>query len=354
MMTDRNYWMHRISHWAPLSHPLLEDHNLLSIGFSDFAAHPDYTYDPTKFDRHYEKAFGSLSRARHYLYRFMYEMKPGNRVVVPSWGEFHVYDIADDQVLTVADFSESDLSEWKTWDERYIIKSDKHENRYIKLQDDTEGRVIDLGFFRKVVPVARGISRAKYADSALTSRMKYRGTNIDMTGNMDSIEKSIEGFKAERPINLSNLVLEDAVDSTLKIMKDNMNPEKLEVLVVQYFQKLGAKAGIPAKNDPNQKGIADADIIATFEPIKAMVCVQAKFYTGKTDNWAIEQIEAYAEMRKKDTEDDGYSKLYWVISTGDEFTESGIEKAREAGIQLIDGREFTKMLLQAGLDGIDV
>ena len=34
---ERNYWIHRISHIAEISYPLL-DNNYLSYGFSDFAS----------------------------------------------------------------------------------------------------------------------------------------------------------------------------------------------------------------------------------------------------------------------------------------------------------------------------
>lgn len=37
MSNKRNYWLHRISHCGYLSHPLLEPHGLLSIGFSDLS-----------------------------------------------------------------------------------------------------------------------------------------------------------------------------------------------------------------------------------------------------------------------------------------------------------------------------
>ena len=42
--------------------------------------------------------------------------------------------------------------------------------------------------------------------------------------------------------------------------------------------------------------------------------------------------------------------INWVVSFAEEFTESAVPQAQENGIVLINGRDFCKMLIAAGLD----
>ena len=81
------------------------------------------------------------------------------------------------------------------------------------------------------------------------------------------------------------------------------------------------------------------------------ISVQAKKHWGQTGDWAVQQITDYAENRKKsDNADTNWSYINWVVSFAEEFTESAVLKAQENGIVLINGRDFCKMLIAAGLD----
>ncbi len=53
--------------------------------------------------------------------------------------------------------------------------------------------------------------------------------------------------------------------------------------------------------------VRGGDVIATFEKIKTIIFVQAKFHKGKTSSWAIEQISDF--MTSRAAMDDGYSKI---------------------------------------------
>ena len=50
--------------------------------------------------------------------------------------------------------------------------------------------------------------------------------------------------------------------------------------------------------------------------------------------------------------DDGYTKVYWVVSSSEVFTSECVNLARETNIQLIDGKNFASMLLDAGFFGV--
>jgi hypothetical protein len=51
--------------------------------------------------------------------------------------------------------------------------------------------------------------------------------------------------------------------------------------------------------------------------------------------------------------DDGYSKIYWVISSADNFSKESYDFAKEAKVQLVDGKQFATMLLEAGILNLD-
>lgn len=89
------YYLHRISHHMEWSHPLLDDKSLLSIGWAGLGAKPDFVrqhqHDWSKVSNTIEGEWGKF-RSRFGLQRFL-EMEHGDRVVVPTWGAFHVYPI---------------------------------------------------------------------------------------------------------------------------------------------------------------------------------------------------------------------------------------------------------------------
>ena len=337
---SKSFWLHRISYHAEVAYPLLKK-NLLSIGFSDFSENNflnECTNNWENFEKYFDKKWNSRPRSRYSLWRFFNEMKKGDFVIVPSWGTFSIFEITDSQCLIMADVDTSNLQDWNG----NSIIHDTDKNLCIKKEKLYQ---IDLGFFKKVKPIILDASRNDFADSALTARMKSRPTNADISDIKESIEKAIDAYNKQKPINLQSLILENNLQTTLDIIKKELNPDKLEKLVQWYLKKVGASdVFIPAKNESNKEG--DADVIATFENIKTIIYAQVKFHDGETDKWALDQIEAYKDHKEKS--DDGYSKIAWVISTADTFSKDCYEKAKKNKVQLIEGKQFTKMLLEIG------
>jgi predicted Mrr-cat superfamily restriction endonuclease len=340
-----NIWLHRISHHAEVAYPLL-DNGYLSIGYSDFSE-PDFIKDCCgengwqSFEKYFDDTWGSRPKTRYSLWRFVAEMGEGDLIVVPSWGSFGVFELIEDMARPI---SEIELPEIKDW----------HGNKVEKKEDGllyrSTGELIDLGFVRKVKLINKDIPRYEYADSALTSRMKIRSTNADITDLKVSIEKALEGFTKGQPLNIYSQIISKTRQSILDTIRAELTPDKFEILVKWYFQRIGASdVYIPSKNESGKEG--DADVIAVFEPLKIIIYSQVKFHTGETSSWAIEQIKNYKDQ--KDTMDDGYSKISWVISSADNFSKESYDFAKEARVQLVDGKQFTTMLLEAGIVNLD-
>jgi predicted Mrr-cat superfamily restriction endonuclease len=340
-----NIWIHRISHHAEVAYLLLEN-GYLSIGYSDFSE-PDFIKDicgengRQLFEKYFDDNWGVRPKNSNNLWRFIAKMEEGDLIVVPSWGTFSVYELTEDMAKPV---SEIELSEMKDWHRNKIEKKDDG------LLYRTTGELIDLGFVRKVKLTLKDIPRNEYADSALTSRMKICSTNADITDLKVSVEKAIEAFTKGQPINIHSQILSKTRQSVLDTIRAELTPDKFEILVKWYFQRIGASdVYIPSKSESGKEG--DADVVAVFETLKTIIYSQVKFHTGETSSWAIEQIISYKDQ--KDTMDDGYSKISWVISSADNFSKESYDFAKEAKVQLVDGKQFTTMLLEAGIVNLD-
>lgn len=334
-----NYWLHRISHLAELSYPLL-DKGFLTIGFSDFTQkefidkviEDDWSY----FNGQFQEMWGKVPRTRHNLWRFL-KFKKGDIVIVPSWGTFFVCEIIDEKPLLINETYSDDL---KTWGDKKVTT----DGTYLISEN---GKAYDLGFARKVKIHHKNISRAKFADAKLTSRMKIRQTNGSINDLKKSVEKSIANYIENRPIHLHSIIVEKTANLVLDAIKTELNPDKFEKLVRTYFKTIGAnEVSIPAKNERDKEG--DADIVAVFENIKLIIYIQAKFHKGKINEWGTNQILDY--KTNKESIDDGYNKIAWVITSADSFNAEAEKIATENEIQLIDGLEFSKMLLNAGIN----
>ena len=338
----KNYWLHRISYHAEVSYPLLEQ-GYLSIGFSDFS-NKDFLNDVLqedwgKFENYFYEYWGHAPRTRYNLWRFINEMKKGDWIIVPSWGVFSVYEITEEKIFLLSDLKINKLTDWS--------------GNILEIKDNliyNEDEIIDLGFYRKVIPVKKDIPRYEFADAALTARMKIRQTNANISDLKDSINNAVKAYEKNEPINIYSQILKQTKDTILNTIKKELNPDKFETLIKWYFEKVGAtEVYIPPKNEAEKEG--DADVIATFDNIKTIIYAQVKFHSGETADWAINQIKDY--RNNKETMDDGYSKIAWVVTSANRFTSDCYEYAKENHVQLIDGNQFATMLIEVGIKNID-
>lgn len=196
-----NYWQHRIKggwHALPLSTPLLFNHQILSIGWSDindatFLENLKSVNAWPKFDELLFSVYKELRTNRYSLWRYLQEMKAGDIVVVPTPGEFSIYRIVDDVIMTSEELPKDILIDW--W------------NRPVKQEDgyliDAEGNQVDLGYFRKVEPISEHISR-RDCDKRLYDKMKAHQTNISLNDVQSLVDDII--IKSNNHKSVANTV----------------------------------------------------------------------------------------------------------------------------------------------------
>lgn len=342
----KNYLLHRISHEYGVSQNLLK-HGYLSIGFSEAQALLESAIgrDWDRFNAICATLYpdgnwwhkGNLKRNQ--LWRFL-KRSIGDIVVVPLWyGQFSICEVVGSP-LKISDF---DLS---------VLGADKEQ---LNIKDGylyDGDRPVDIGFVIPVKLIKENLSRSKYADSRLSSMMKFQATNKDIYTDDDiaSVERVI---KAETPINLHNNLIEHISTDSLEIIRRDLTPDKLEKLILWFMNKQGFTAESHATNESGKKDFADADITATSEFLKLIVQIQAKFHKGVTGGWGVEQISKYAEQKNTAEDNDEYTYVQWLITTADDFTEDAKIKAVENDVRLIKGSEFAQMLLDAGIENIN-
>ena len=326
------------------AHPLLFTHNYLSIGWSDFSE-DTFVLDvknrgENAIDEAMQNAGWGLPRNRWNLWRFINGMAKGDIVVVPTWGEFSLFEIADDEVLS----NESmDASIFQNWNGKM---ASRYEDGYFH---NEEGNIIDLGFYRKVKPVLLHIPREGYTDQELYSRMKIRQTNADISDLKESIEYAQKAFEEKKPINLKEQIVEETAPKLLSLIEKLTNDMKFENLVGWYLKSLGARVETPSKNESCTED-GDADKVGYFENIKTAIMVQVKKHEGTTDDWAVQQVKAF---KANHNYSDYYTQM-WVISSCEKFSEKALNEAEAAGVRLINGNEFARMILDAGLEGLNL
>lgn len=344
-------WLHRISYEMELSYPLLE-RGYLTIGYSAWSSVEflDAVRGPdgwAKNDEKFLEILGKTPRSRHYLWRFLVEMSPGDLVIVPSWGEFSVYRIVEaarsfnDRTIDPESFS--NLQNWH--------------GKAVSFEDGTlwwpEGDyTYDLGFFIEVEAVETKISRGDYADAPLTSLMKWRGSTKECSSHRENLEAALRAFREKRPINLHAQILDSSEKKVLELLQQQLNPDKLEKLIAWYFTRLGAdQVYIPAKNERDKEG--DGDIVATFEALRTIFYVQVKHFTGTMHEWAVQQVTSYSDHRSSLDDGGGYTHIPWVITTAEHFSDEALRLAAENGVKLFNGEDLARMILETGISTLD-
>lgn len=338
-MPQEKILMHRISHCAAVSYPLLEL-GYVSIGWLDYATHQDLPaqLDSLDFVRFVNRL--GHNKNRHCLIRFV-QLKPGDLLVIPRPGIFSVYRVTQ-SARPICQLSIP--AHLKTTNNQPIVQNDR---KFLTVN----GRAIDLGFFIGVEPVAVGIPRRQYAVSSLNAKLKYFGTNLDISPLAKEVMEAVSNFKQNKPINIYENIMEKAAGLILNEINTSLSPVQVEKLVKAYFERINASdVMIPPKNSQEKKDYEDADVVAVFDTLKTVFYVQVKKHRGQTGDWGVEQISHYKEL--KDSSSD-YTTIAWLVSTADDFSERARQLAEETGVRLINGLEFSKMLLDVGMSTLN-
>ena len=352
---EKRYWLHRISHEGEVSYDLLKK-GYLTIGWSRFLDHPDKLIETIKDKdndlefRKYTEDRGIKTTSRWSLWNFG-KMKVGDTVLVPMYGgKFGVYRILEEMQpisnMRINKFTANNKEEFEIKDS-YLV-------------NNTINEPVDLGFFIKVESILKYEDQKprNFAESKLISRMRNRQTNSDISDLANEVESAIV---AKKPHDVYDVFIEEIKN---KFIKDNIFgeyiPDQIEMLVDQYFKKMGADdVKILAKNEPGKPKGSDADVEATFTDLKTTYYVQVKKHTGETGMEGLNQIKDYIDNINSNPDDEDEVDIAWLLTTGffadevkqrvKEYRDNG-----EANIRLVDGREFVEMIFNAGIDLLDL
>lgn len=333
----RRYWLQRISHEWEIS-SLLFEKGYLALGWRKFQNSDVLERSRKKkngrqeFEALMERA-GEKSRSRWNLWRFA-QFCDGDIVVVPLPGKEFAVVTVEGSAFAVGELCGRTLDGQEEIDREGIRKSG--------------GGYYDIGFLVKV-NLCKKIERS-YADSRLISRMKLRMANAEITDIGESVKEALE---RDRPVGVHDLLTTAVTEQVREVIRSYVTPDNLERILCWYMQKKGASsAWIPGKNETGKENGADADVIAEFEDLRVIFCIQVKKHEGVTDDWAVRQIVEYAAQKQRGAIENGYTYIPWAVTTA-EFGEEAVEKARGAGVRLIGGTELIQMLIDCGFDTID-
>ncbi len=335
------YLMQRVSHHANAADKMLKA-GYLPIGWSAFRKHDlklanelvDVVSNGQKTKYEFGQYFKELSqtapfgwltpRQGYFLHNFL-SLNKGSIVIVPKTQVFDVYEVVEKPEVFSSDKTNVDSEE-------------------------------DIGFMVKVKTLFSDVSRYEYLETALISKLKFRGTNLVFSEDDEKLIKNmLKHIKDNNPID-------DFSSTKAKILNEirdyiyNIGYDKFERLIMAYMEHIGAdRVLIPSKKekgDNNKR--ADIDIKASFRNLGIVIYVQAKCHIGMSDTTGIEQLLAY------ETEiDQNFAELVpvkWFITTG-EFDDDIKEQVPETywdkkeelkNIKLINGTDFAEMLYDSG------
>lgn len=346
-----NCWLHRISHFAQISNPLLEA-GFLSVGFRAFSS--DRFIDTAiagkvdEFNDTFKRVWAGLPRSRWALWNFLNKMKKGDMVVVPGWGTFSVYRIVGEKPLSL-NAIKADLPK-QDWMGNDIVWEDSE----IEEADD-----IDIGFVWKVELAAKNVSRDLFATPALAAKLKAGAINACITDLKDDVEKSLKAFGAGKPVNMRAALIDNATAEWKARIHEGLDCEKFTKLVEWYLKKIGAdfatipsatvpSATISAASAPAADQNCDADVVARFDNTKTYVNVLVKFYDGTTPLWELNEIMDFAQTQ---ADADEYHVVPWIVTSADSCSNGARLVAKENNVRLICMDEFVRMLIAAGFEG---
>lgn len=199
------YWMHRIiggdNGWI-LSNPLLRDHNILSIGWG-FLSAQEYakriqSNGLVALKDIYAEEDADWSKNAYSLLNFVHKMHEKDIVLVPDGKYISIYKVADDNIITNDTISQNLLDEANVIRVGYDLTT-------------PNGQYIDLGFYRRVEPIALHIPRYELSEN-IYKKTRIPQTNININDVKEEINKLIVLYAQQitipipRPIEYEELI----------------------------------------------------------------------------------------------------------------------------------------------------
>lgn len=323
------YLMHRVSHHGTASNRVLEEEGLLPIGWAFLVerGHGDEMLKQAKnLNKNdfasYFKEFGKSIGVEHmttgrgrFLYNFL-NLDEEWRVVVPFPGELMIC----------------------------IVKGKP------KVYEEADSKNEDVGFVVPVEIISKGISRRKYVGARLSSKLKYRGTNLVFNDeDRISIDSLLKNHSEDNKIYDFEKTNQEMIDSVHKYIK-TLESGHFEKLIQAYLKDMGAdKVVIPGKNAKSNKNDkkADVDVKASFTQLGFSIYVQAKRHDGKTNpKEGLHQLISYDEEEDEDFKH--LQPIKWLVTTGEIVVDDIPPEAEEERIKIIGEKDFAGMLVESG------
>lgn len=255
-------------------------------------------------------------QAAGHMWRFIRDMETDDLVVVPYDSNFYVAKILDDEAI--------------------FIKEKQSE-------DSAYRRSVQWLNEKNAIP-------RSYAKSALIARMKIHGTSASATDLLDDIRECLDlAQEGKEPSFRDDLQTRLVKETLIELREGRLDPYAFENLIKGLLANLGAKKAevIPRNKDQG------ADIVATFrvaDTIPMIVAVQAKHWKPEppVDESTVNQLISGIEAESAD--------LGMVITAGSFSKEAELAAQvyfEQTGkrIELVDGEQFAKMLIEHGTKG---
>lgn len=327
------HFIRMLNHEREISRKLFED-DYISIGYSKLnkdenGKEIDYVEEYNSSENKYEKIREDVKKkfekwGTHSKFEKFLNIEVGDIVIVPDYKCFYITEVIEKPISYIGELKRS----YGDGDIGVVCK--------IKKISNSQGIVA---------------KRELYAHGDLAKKLRSLGGYYELKA--DNIEKIKRDFENEKVIKIEEEFKSALRNKVLEIIKTKLNPNNIERFIKNLMEKTGAKCDIPAKNNKKNATteIADVDITCVYEKIKHIIYIQVKKHEGETSEYGVEQLQEY-----NDTElDQDYSTSYWLITTG-EISEKARESQKKSKkvIRLIDGNELADMILEIGIDSLEV
>ena len=127
------------------------------------------------------------------------------------------------------------------------------------------------------------ISRELFAKDTLRRRLKFQGTDNNITQLGQDVEDAIKRHRDNAPFQLKNEIVNAAWHIVLDKVQSIASDSAFEKTVKYYLERLGATSvEIPAKTKLSKEQ-GYADVVAIFDALQVKIIVQVKHYLKKVD-----------------------------------------------------------------------
>lgn len=320
---NKNYWFHRVCYEWQVAYTLLEK-GYLSIGWSDMGYDKYLDILKENFDAVQISEWNDYIRNKKYLRTFICEMKQDDIVIVPKYGFYEFYKIVDDTVITRDKLNEYEL-ELKSISGIDVIKDS---DNYLSVN----GKIIDLGFFRKVEKI-KTISKNS-CGNAFNNQFDNLVINISMNNYKNEINSIINATN-----NYENTNKYDVMSD----VQANINHYNLEMLTEWFFYRVGQSVIMSDSVFNNVYMTKPIQLIYKYFIINSDISKNNIYAVVNNDNntYVNEQWVLYNIKRFKNN-----SNAYklWVISLFNDYSDA-IKRQIDERINLFTYKEFISLLL---------